>query len=166
MVSIKLVLIIWLLCSLVSTILYIAFDNDTLTGLLAVGPVGWILSVIVILVDKVRRFFKYHYKKMSIWDDGNGNLYYVTPKMYWDIIHCELAKGYKLVKRYAPKSEWKDLQTFPDDFLEACLLNCKHCVHREECDANYEHGKPILCKVEKYSGAIVEYDHYEFDKKS
>lgn len=76
MVSIKLVLIIWFLYSLVSTILYIAFDNDTITGLIAVGPVGWILSVIVVLVDKVRRFFKYHYKKMSIWDDGNGNLYY------------------------------------------------------------------------------------------
>lgn len=166
MVSIKLVLIIWFLYSLVATILYITLDNDTVTGLLAVGPVGWVLSVIVFLIDSVGRFFKYHFKKMSIWDDGNGNLYYVTPKMYWDIRHCELAKGYKLVKRYASKSEWKNLQTFPDEFLEACLINCRHCVHREECDVNYEHGKPILCKVEKYSGAIVEYDHYEFDKKS
>ena len=165
MVSIKLVLIIWLLCSLVSTILYIAFDNDTVTGLLAVGPAGWVLSVIVFLIDSVGRFFKYHFKKMSIWDDGNGNLYYVTPKMNWDIRHCELAKGYKLVKRYAPKSEWKDLKTFPDDFLEACLLNCKHCVHREECDANDERGQSILCKTDEF-GTIVVYDHYEFDKKS
>ena len=62
MVSIKLVLIIWLLCSLVSTILYIAFDNDTVTGLLAVGPVGWVLSIICFLVNKIHRFFKYHFK--------------------------------------------------------------------------------------------------------
>lgn len=70
MVSIKLVLIIWLLCSLVSTILYIAFDNDTVTGLLAVGPVGWVLSIICFLVNKIHRFFKYQFQKMSIWDDG------------------------------------------------------------------------------------------------
>lgn len=63
MVSIKLVLIIWLVCSLVSTILYIAFDNDTVTGLLAIGPVGWVLSIICFLVNKIHRFFKYHFKR-------------------------------------------------------------------------------------------------------
>lgn len=165
MVSIKLVLIIWLLCSLVSTILYIAFDNDTVTGLLAVGPVGWILSIICFLVNKIHRFFKYHFKKMSIWDDGEGNLYCVTPKMNQDIVHCELAKGYKLVKQYASKSEWKDLETFPDEFLEACLINCRHCVHRDGCDARYERGLSILCKTNEI-GCIIEYDCYQFDKTS
>ena len=165
MISVKVVLIIWFLYSLVSTVLVLSLDNDTLTGFLATGPVGLVLFCILKLWNKIQRYFKYHYKKMSIWDDGNGNLYRAKPEIDQDIRHCDLSKGYKLIKRYATKSEWKNLPTFSDEFLKTCLINCERCLHTTECDEKYDHGKPVLCKTDEF-GCIIEYDHYKFNEKS
>ena len=165
MVSVKAVLIVWFLYSFICTFLCNVFDNDTLIGFLAVGPVGWILTIVLMPLYKIQKYFKYHYKKMSIWDDGHGNLYRAKPGMYNDISHCNLSKGYKLMKRYATKSEWKNLPMFSDEFLKTCLVNCNRCVYKKECDKKYDHGNQVLCKTDEF-GCIIEYDHYRFNKKS
>ena len=139
MISIKVVLIIWFVYSLISTVLVLSLDRDTLTTFLATGPVGLVLFCILKLWYKIQTYFRYHYKKMSIWDDGNGNLYRAKPEMYQDIRYCKLSKGYKIVKRYATKSEWKDLPTFSDEFLKICLINCDRCIYIKECDKRRDH---------------------------
>lgn len=158
-------LIIWLVWSLVKTILVVAFDNDALTTLLATGPIGTLVFVCMELHDKVKNYFKLKFKKASIWKDPSGNLYRVNPNMYQDIKECKLTKDYKLVKRYANKREWKGLPTFSDDILDACLTNCHRCTRRSICDEKEEHGQPVLCRCDEY-GFITERNHFEFDLKA
>lgn len=165
MILVAKLFIVWLLYSVFCTILIFIFDNDTLIQILAIGPFGWCLVGIQTLWRKINRYFKQSYKKMSIWDDGKGNLFRAKPEIYLDIRHCALSKDYKLIKRYAKKSEWKDLPMFSNDFLRVCLTNCDRCIHRKECDAREEHEKQILCKTDDF-GCITEYNQYTFNPKS
>ena len=78
-----------------------------------------------------------------------------------DDIYC-WTEGYKLVKRYAPKSEWKDLPYFDKKFIEKSKRNCDNCKHDRECSL-YPIETNIKCK-HKECGTVLEFDKFEKGK--
>ena len=104
----KVAILTLVIYSLISTILFIITkeDEDVLC-VFGLGICGWILWAVLRVIRKIIKYFKYSMGKRTIVQDVNTNKLYKTKSK--DFIAILESNQYKIVKRYATKSEWKDL---------------------------------------------------------
>ena len=77
----KIVLITIFIYSLITTLIIIISNfNDTVIEICAYGIVGMILLGIKTIIFKIINFYKYHYKKVSIFKDREEKLYFCKTK--------------------------------------------------------------------------------------
>jgi len=119
--------------SLMSTILYILTkENDDVAIVFGLGVVGELLIFICWVIQKTLNWNKYHNKRSIVEIESTGERKWCNLKDTEDI--SGWFKGYKLVKRYATKEEWKLLQPFDKEFILASKRNCDNCIHNDkEC---------------------------------
>lgn len=151
------VLITLAIYSLVSTILYLITDNEDLVIAFGLGIIGLTLSGIMKIIYKIKNLFKYHIGKRSIFEKENsGNKYKCKTSDTDDI---QWVSGYKLIKRYACKSEWINIPNFNKEFVENSKRNCNRCKYDKECECEYPYTK-VRCKHDGY-GIVLEFDKFE-----
>ena len=158
------VLLTLLIYSLIATIVYIiSGENDEILEAFGLGIVGLGFLGVVNTIRGIKHYIKYNCEKRSIIKKvSNGALYRCKTKDTEDI-RCWVS-GYELVKRYAPKSEWKGLPDFSKEFIDKSKRNCNHCKYDKECDCDFPYDN-IKCKHDKY-GLVLEFDQFEKgDKK-
>lgn len=142
--------------SLISTLVYIILrENETVLEAFGLGIVGLLLSGIMAVVRKVIFQLKYRIGKRSIIEECNGLRYQCKPQDTDDITGWK--DGYKLIKRYASKSEWKDLPAYSKEFIEECKRNCDHCKYNDECNRGKTYVK---CEHDEY-GVVIEFNKFE-----
>lgn len=148
--------------SLVATITYIiSGENEDVIIAFGLGIVGLTLSGIMKIVHKIRKLFKYHIGKRSIFEEeSSGNRYKCKTKDTNDI---KWVSGYKLIRRYASKAEWVDIPDFSKSFVENSKKNCNYCKHDKECECEYPYTK-VRCKHDEF-GTVLEFDKFEKGKK-
>ena len=109
------------------------------------------------IVHKIRKLFKYHIGKRSIFEEeSSGNRYKCKTKDTNDI---KWVSGYKLIRRYASKAEWVDIPDFSKSFVENSKKNCNYCKHDKECECEYPYTK-VKCKHDEF-GPVLEFDKFE-----
>lgn len=151
------ILITLMVYSLISTILYLITDSEDVVIAFGLGVVGLFLQGIMTVIYKTRDLFKYHIGKRSIFEEkSSGNKYRCKTNDTDDVLWVA---GYKLIKRYATKSEWANITNFTKSFIEDSKRNCDHCKYDKECECSYPCDK-IKCKHEEY-GQILEFDKFE-----
>lgn len=154
------VLITLIAYSIISTLAYIiSKDNENVAIAFGLGIFGLTLCCISMVVRKVRDKFKYHIGKRSIFEeDGTGNRYKCKVKDAEDV---EWMFGYKIIKRYAEKTEWIDIPDFSKEFIEKSKINCDHCKYNNagECMCDYPYDG-VRCKHDEW-GAVLEFDKFE-----
>ena len=145
--------------SLISTIVYIiSGENEDIIIAFGLGIVGLTLSGIMKIIHKIRNLFKYHIGKCSIFEEeSSGNKYKCKTKDTDDIHYW--VSGYKLIIRYASKSEWVGIPDFSKSFVENSKRNCYHCKHDKECECEYPYTK-IRCKHDEF-GKVLEFNMFE-----
>lgn len=155
------VLITLIIYSLVSTVLFIITkENEDVAIAFGLGIVGLTLVGILQIIRKIANKFKYHIGKRSIFvEESTGNKYKCKVKDAEDIHHW--VEGYKLIKRYAVKSEWIDIPDFSAEFISNSKKNCDNCKHDkpEECMCDYPYDR-VRCKHDEY-GRVLEFDKFE-----
>lgn len=143
--------------SLISTIAYLITDNKDVAIAFGLGIVGISLSVISRIVNKIKNLFKYNIGKRSIFEEEiSGNKYKCKTSNTNDI---QWITGYKLIKRYASKSEYVDIPDFSKVLIEKSKRNCDHCKYNKECDCDYPYIK-VKCTHDGY-GTVIEFDKFE-----
>lgn len=151
------VLITLVAYSLISTIVYLITDSEDVIIAFGLGIVGLTLSVIMKVVYKIKNLFKYHIGKRSIFEEEcSGNKYKCKTSDTNDI---QWVSGYKLVKRYASKSECINIPDFSKSFVENSKRNCDRCKYDKECECEYPYKK-VKCKHDGY-GTVLEFDKFE-----
>ena len=155
------VLITLVVYSSISTIIYlITKENEDVLCAFGLGIVGLSLSGILRVVEKIVRMFRYHIGKRSIFEEkSTGDRYKCKTKDSEDI-RC-WTEGYKLIKRYAKKNEWKDIPDFSKEFIEKSKINCDNCKYDAECACDFPYDG-VRCKHDQW-GRVIEFD--EFKKK-
>ena len=141
--------------SLISTITYLITDEneEVITGF-GLGIVGLLLAGTIKMACKIVDIFKYRIGKRSIFTEkSTGNKYKCKTKDSDDIYYW--LSDFKLVKRYAVKSEWIDIPDFSEEFIKNSKKNCDHCKYINECS-----NTKIKCKHDEI-GNIVEFDKFE-----
>lgn len=156
LITIILTLIIY---SMVATAVFIISDeNETVGIIFGIGIIGWIVAGIFAMIRKARKYFKYYYNKRSIFQNRhNGQSYTCRIKYTNDVTWNE---DYKLIKRYAAKSEWESLPEFSKTFLESCKINCDRCKYHNECNECLKGIHSLKCVHDEY-GAIISFDKFE-----
>lgn len=141
--------------SLISVVVYlISGENEEIAAMFGLGIIGVVLLGISKFVHKVRNLVKYHIGKRSIFtEEATGNKYKCETKYTDDIYYW--TSGYKLVKRYAVKSEWVDIPDFSKEFITNSKKNCDHCKHDNECSRT-----KIKCKHDEFD-KILEFNKFE-----
>lgn len=155
------VLITLVVYSLISTIVYvITKGNEDVFFAFGLGITGLIMLGIMKAICKVRDLFKYRIGKRSIFEEeGTGNKYKCKLKDTKDVQYW--TSCYKLIKRYATKSEWVGIPDFSEEFMENSKKNCDHCKHDNECQR--EPYTRVKCKHDEY-GCVIEFDKFEKGK--
>lgn len=144
--------------SLILTIAYLITDNEDVVITFGLGIVGLSISAISRIIYKIRNLFKHYIGKRSIFEEeSSGKKYKCRTSNTNDI---QWVAGYKLIKRYASKSEWEDIPDFDKVFIENSKRNCNHCKYNKKCNDLYRHYDDIRCKHDKY-GEILEFDKFE-----
>lgn len=145
--------------SLVGTILYIITkDNEDVAIAFGLGVVGLTLWGVLQVIQKIRDQFRCHIGKRSIFEQtSTGNKYKCRVKDAEDI-HC-WTEGYKMIKRYAKKSEWIDIPDFSEEFINNSKKNCDNCKYDKECVCDYPRIT-VKCKHDGY-GTVLEFDKFE-----
>lgn len=145
--------------SIISTLAYIiSKDNEDVAIVFGLGVFGLTLWGILKVVRKIRDKFKYHIGKRSIFEEeSTGNKYKCRVKDA-DDIRC-WTEGYKMLKRYAKKSEWIDVPDFSEEFINNSKKNCDNCKHDKECACDYPYDR-VKCKHDGY-GTVLEFDKFE-----
>ena len=153
-----------LVYSAVATAAYIATnENDDVICAFGLGIVGLTLSGVMEIIRKVIFQFKYRIGKRSIFvEEATNKNYKCNPKYADDINGWN--SGYRLVKRYAPKSEYKNIPDFSKEFIEKALRNCDHCKYDKECECTPPYNR-IKCKHNEY-GQVLEFDKFEEVQKT
>lgn len=148
------ILITLIVYSIISTLAYIiSKDNEDVAIAFGLGIFGLTLCCILTIVRKVNNKFKYHIGKRSIFEEeSTGDKYKCKVK---DASDVEWVDGYKIVKRYATKSEWVDIPDFSEEFINNSKKNCDNCKYYKECGCGY-----IKCKHDGY-GRVLEFDKFE-----
>lgn len=154
------VLITLVAYSIISTLAYIiSKDNEDVAIAFGLGIFGLTLCGILMIVRKIINKFKYHIGKRSIFEEeSTGNKYKCKVK---DAADVEWMFGYKIIKRYAEKSEWFDIPDFSKEFIEKSKINCDHCKYNNagECMCDYPYDR-VRCKHDEW-GAVLEFDKFE-----
>ena len=151
------VLITLAVYSLVSTILYLITDNEDIVIAFGLGFIGLTLSGIMKMIYKIKKLFRYHIGKRSIFEEvSSGNKYKCKTNNTDDI---QWVSGYKLIKRYASKTEWIDIPDFSEEIVENSKRNCGHCKYDKECECEYPYIK-VRCKHDGY-GTVLEFNKFE-----
>ena len=155
------ILLTLIVYSSISTITYIITkENEDVLCAFGLGIVGLSLSGILRVVAKIVRMFRYHIGKRSICEEkATGNRYKCKTKDSEDIRGW--TEGYKLIKRYAKKNEWKDIPDFSKEFIEHSKINCDNCMYDYECCCDWPYDE-VRCKHDQW-GRVIEFD--EFKKK-
>lgn len=142
--------------SAISTVAYIiSKENDDVLAAFGLGIVGLLLIGIMSIIRKIIYQCKYRIGKRSIFvEEATHNNYKCNPKYADDINGWN--SGYRLVKRYASKNEYKNIPDFSKEFIENALRNCDHCKHNDVCGY---HTKP-KCKHNEIE-QVLEFDKFE-----
>lgn len=158
--TLYIVLITLIAYSIISTLAYIiSKDNENVAIMFGLGIFGLSLWGILTVIRKINKKFKYHIGKRSIFKEkSTGNKYKCKVKNASDV---EWISGYKIIKRYAPKSEWVDIPDFSKEFIENSKINCDHCKHNNagECMCDYPYDR-VRCRHNEW-GAVIEFDKFE-----
>lgn len=142
--------------SLISTIIYLITNNEDIVITFGLGIVGLSLLGIMRIINKIIKLFKYHIGKRSIFEEkSSGNKYKCRTCNTGDI---QWITDYKLIKRYAFKSEWVDIPDFSKAFIKNSRSNCDHCKYNKKCYSEYLEN--IKCKHDEY-GKVLEFDKFE-----
>ena len=143
--------------SLISTVVFvITKENEDVLAIFGLGIVGLVLLCITNIIYKIKNKLKYHINKRSIFEEvATGNKYKCKVS---DSHNVDWVPGYRLVKRYASRSEYIDIPDFSKDFIEKSRKNCDNCKYNKECDYNYPRNT-IKCKNDY--GIIIEFDKFE-----
>ena len=129
LLTVLLTLITYSLISL--SIHVISRENDDVLEFFGMGVVGWVILLILIPIFKIIKYIE-HYNKRSIFEEKDTDKQYNCKlKDTDDIIYW--TEGYKLIKRYADKSEWTFTQDFSKEFIDKSKINCSHCKYDDEC---------------------------------
>ena len=141
--------------SLIAVIVYyISKENDDVLAFFGMGIIGWILLFIFDFIIKPIGNFIRHYNKRSIFQKENTDEKYICNLKDTDDINYWVG-GYKLIRRYAPKSEWQGLPYFDKEFIANSKINCSHCKYDDECE-RYE----PKC-THDYFWKVLEFDEFE-----
>ena len=153
------VLITLIVYSIISTLAYIiSKDNEDVAVAFGLGVFGLTLCGVLNVIRKIKDKFKYHIGKRSIFEEkGTGNKYKCRVKDAEDI-RC-WTEGYKMIKRYAKKSEWIDIPDFSEEFINNSKKNCDNCKYDKECVCDYPRIT-VKCKHDGY-GTVLEFDKFE-----
>ena len=160
METLNIIIITLLIYSLITTIAYIiSGENENVLIAFGLGIVGLFLLGICELIRKIRKLFKYRIGKRSIFEEDTigGDWIKCKTKHTDDILW--MPDNYKLIKRYASKSEWKGLPDFSKEFIEKSKRNCDHCKYDKECLCDFPYDK-VKCKHNGY-GTVIEFDKFE-----
>lgn len=154
----KVVILTIIIYSAITTIIIqISKGDDDVIQICGLGIVGCTLAGIFHIIREIKNYYKYHYHKRSIFKNKKTNEKYICRVKDCNDVHY-WNTDYKLVKRYADKSEWANLPAFSDDFIAKCKINCDHCVYNKECNST------IKCKHDEY-GCVTEFDKFKPTKK-
>lgn len=138
--------------TIMSILMVTNIDEDTMLTI-SVGIIGWSLILILKCVKKLLHWKEFHNRRSII-------LVKETNEKKW----CDLKDtdniylwhdGYKLINRYANKSEWINLNTFTKDEINNFKRNCDNCKYDKECK-----GKNIKCKTDS-KGVVLEFSNFE-----
>jgi hypothetical protein len=146
--------------SMIATFAYIiSKDTEEVAIAFGLGIFGLTLCGVLIVIRKINNKFKYHIGKRSIFEEeSTGNKYKCRVA---DANDVEWMSGYKIVKRYAIKSEWVDIPDFSEEFIEKSKINCDHCKYNNDnmcmCDYPYD---GVRCKHDEY-GVVLEFNKFE-----
>ena len=150
------ILITLVVYSLISTVIFIiSRENENILYAFGLGFIGFLLLIVIRIIHKIVELFKYHIGKRSIFEEeSNGSKFKCrtadTDDILWD-------SDYKLLKRYAKKTEWINIPDFSKGFIENSKRNCNRCKYDKECEYPYKKAK---CKHDRY-GTILEFDKFE-----
>lgn len=158
METIYIILLTLIIYSLIATIVITATnENDNLILAFALGITGGIITLVICIIRKTYNYFKYHYNKRSIFEEIDTEQYYKCKIK--DANDICWSSEYSLIRRYAPKSRWKDLPDFSKEFIEKSRRNCDHCRYDKECLCDFPYDK-IKCKHNEF-GRVIEFDKFE-----
>ena len=149
------VLITLVVYSLLSTIIYIILnENEDILMAFGLGVFGLLLLAIVNTIRKIKKVFKYYINKRSIFIEiSTGNKYKCRVK---DTKDLEWLSKYKLIKRYANKSEWKTIPDFNIEIINDSKKNCDNCVYNEECSRS-----SVYVKCTNEYGTVIEFNKFK-----
>lgn len=102
-------------------IIKISKGNENIINACALGGIGCILAEINLCIHEIQNFFKYHFKKRSIFQSKEDSRKYICKVKYCNTIN-ENGK-YLLIKRYAIPKEWMGIPEFPHEYITKCINN-------------------------------------------
>ena len=159
--TLSIIILTLIVYSLLAIVIYFLLgENEDTLEFFGLGIVGWILLFVFnFIVMPIGDFIRYYNKRSIFKEESTGNKYICNLKDTEDIYYW--TEGYKLLKRYAPKSEWEGMPYFDKEFVKNSKINCNHCKHDKVCDHG---GAYVKCKHDEW-GTIVEFDKFEKNKK-
>ena len=146
--------------SFVGTVLMLVTrENETVATYYAAGFIGLIVSLFCKVIQRIIKWGKRHNERSIFKNEETGKQYWCKLKDTNDITWI---KGYRLIKRYAPKNEWRSLNAFDENFIKNSKCNCDHCKYNGNCTFSYYGEVPdtIKCKHNE-RGTITEFDKFE-----
>ena len=158
MSTLWIILLTLVLYSFIATVGFIVSgENEDVAIAFGLGIFGLTLlglcGVLRKIIGKLRNI-----NKRSIFENRDtGEKFKCKLKYTHDI---EWLKGYKLVRRYADKSEWECIPDFSEEFIINSKRNCDNCKHDKECTCDYYPYTTIKCKHDEY-GRVLEFDEFE-----
>ena len=158
MSAFQIILVTLIIYSIVATLAYvISNEKEEVAMAFGLGVVGLALIGIASIIHKVKNKFKYHIGKRSIFiEEATGTKYKCRVKDAEDIRCWD--KCYKMIKRYAKKSEWLYIQDFSKEFIENSKRNCDHCKYNNDCIYDYPRNT-VKCKNDY--GTVIEFNKFE-----
>lgn len=151
------ILLTLLIYSLIATIVFVVTkENENVAIAFGLGIVGLSIIGLCIVYKKFKYMFKYKIGKRAIFEETlTGKKYKCKIKDTNDI---EWLADYKIVKRYADKNIWKDIQDFSEEVIARSKINCDNCKYVHDC--NYEYPiNTVKCKND--CGTVIEFDKFE-----
>ena len=155
--TLTIIILTLLIYSIIPTILYIITGERNEDILICFG--FGIFGLTLLLLCKTTRSIYKHIKnntQRSIFKDESGALYKCklkyTNNLMWN-------SSYKIVKRYASKSEWTNLPDVPTNIIEESKKNCDNCKYDKECVCEFPYNK-VKCKHDNF-GKVIEFDKFK-----
>ena len=156
MTVLQIVLLVLIIYSAIATIVYCAMgENEEIIMAFGLGLVGLSLWCVVQGFRKLKNKFKHLVKRSIFEEKETGKKYTCKVK---DTHNVEWVPGYKIIRRYATKNDWKDIPSFSKEFIENSKRNCDNCKYNDYCIYEYPRNT-VKCKNEY--GVIEEFNKFE-----